>query len=88
MKIKFNYFAQIRKAAGTESEAIDVADGSTVLAVLKTVNHGAEFNGLLFDATGALRPVILFVVNDIPAAPDRKLADGDTVNIFSPVAGG
>jgi molybdopterin converting factor small subunit len=32
--------------------------------------------------------VILFVVNDVPGAPDQKLADGDMVNIFSPVAGG
>ena len=88
MKITFSYFAQIRKAAGVESETVNVADGITVLAALKTVNHGNEFTGLLFDATGALRPVILFVVNDVPVVPDQKLADGDTVNIFSPVAGG
>jgi molybdopterin converting factor small subunit len=88
MKITFSYFAQIRKAAGTESETVSVADGTTVLAALKVVNHGAEFKGLLFDDSGALRPVILLVVNDIPAAPDRKLNDGDHVNVFSPVAGG
>jgi hypothetical protein len=49
MKITFNYFAQIRQKAGTESEAINVADGLTVLAALKTVKHGDGFNGLLFD---------------------------------------
>lgn len=88
MKITFGYFAQIRKAAGLESETISVPTGITVLAALKTVKHGEEFNGLLFNGTGALRPVILFVVNDIPAAPDQKLNDGDTVSVFSPVAGG
>jgi molybdopterin converting factor small subunit len=88
MKIKFNYFAQIRKKAGVESEMVDVANGATVLAALKTLKHGDEFKGLLFDESGALRPVILLVVNEVPASPDRKLNDGDCVQVFSPVAGG
>ena len=88
MKITFSYFAQIRQKAGVESEAIEVADGTTAIDVLKTIDHGDEFSGLLFDESGALRPVILFVVNDVPAAPDQMLSDGDQVQVFSPVAGG
>lgn len=88
MKVTFGYFAQIRKAAGTESETIEAADGVTVLEALKSIDHGDEFCGLLFDDSGALRSVILFVVNDVPAASDKALSDGDQVQIFSPVAGG
>ena len=88
MKVTFSYFAQIRKTAGTESETVEVPDGVTVVEALKSVDHGDEFRGLLFDESGALRPVILFVVNDVPAASDTVLSDGDRVQIFSPVAGG
>jgi len=88
MKIRFSYFAQIRQKAGTESETVEVADGVTALEALQSIEHGDEFSGLLFDESGAVRPVILFVVNDVPAAPDQVLSDGDQVQVFSPVAGG
>ncbi len=88
MKIRFSYFAQIRQKAGTELETIDVEDGATALEALKTIHHGDEFAGLLFDDSGALRPVILFVVNEVPATPNQVLSDGDQVQVFSPVAGG
>ncbi len=88
MKITVSYFAQIRQKAGTESEMIEVAEGATALDALKSIDHGDEFSGLLFDESDALRPVILFVVNDVPAAPEQGLSDGDQVQIFSPVAGG
>ncbi len=88
MKITFSYFAQIRQKAGTESEIIEVADGATALEALQSIEHGDEFSGLLFDESGAVRPVILFVVNDVPAAPEQVLNDGDQVQVFSPVAGG
>jgi len=88
MRVTFIYFAQIRQKAGVESETVEVGDGATTIEVLKTIDHGTEFSGLLFDESGALRPVILFVVNDVPAAPDQVLGDGDQVQVFSPVAGG
>jgi len=88
MKITCCYFAQIRQKAGVESETIEVADGATVLEAFQWMDHGDEFRGLLFDESGALRPVILWVVNDVPAAPEQGLRDGDRVQVFSPVAGG
>jgi len=88
MKVTFSYFAQIRQKAGTESETVEVAEGVTALDALQSINHGDEFSGLLFDESGALRPVILFVVNDVPTAPEQGLSAGDHVQVFSPVAGG
>jgi molybdopterin converting factor small subunit len=88
MIITFNYYAQIRKAAGVESECVEIAGGATLLDALKTIDHGADFKALLFDAQGVPHPVVLFLVNDLPAAPGQTLNDGDRVSVFSPVAGG
>ena len=88
MKITFSYFAQIRQRVGMESETLEVPDGVTAVEALKTVDHGDEFQGLLFDDLGQILPVILFVLNDVPAAADSVLSDGDHVQVFSPVAGG
>lgn len=88
MKITCTYFAQIRQQAGLESESIEVAEGATVLAALKTVEHGAAFERQLFDEDGGLRPIIMLVVNGTPALADQVLAEGDKVQVFSPVAGG
>jgi molybdopterin converting factor small subunit len=88
MKIALTYFAQIRRKAGVETETVTAADGTTVCRALQAADHGAGFRELLFDGTGAVRPVILLVVNGLPAAPDRVLHDGDHVQVFSPVSGG
>lgn len=88
MRITLGYFAQIRQAAGVESETLDVAEGVTALEALKTVSHGAGFREVLFDESNALRSVILFVVNEIPVRSDRILTEGDCLQVFSPVAGG
>ena len=88
MKITFAYFAQIRQQAGVETETLMVVEGTTVGRALQKVEHGAGFHELLFDAAGALRPMMLLVVNGLPAVSERVLRDGDHVQIFSPVSGG
>ena len=88
MKITFKYFAQIRQKAGTESETIEVGEGATARESLQSLEHGAEFRGLLFDESGALRPVILLLVNNTPCTAEQVLSPGDCVQVFSPVAGG
>ena len=88
MKITFSYFAQIRQQAGVESEIIEMPEGTTALAALQAVDHGPEFQALVFTESGALHPVILLIVNEEVAAPDSLLKDGDRVQVFSPVAGG
>jgi molybdopterin converting factor small subunit len=88
MKVTFSYFAQIRQKAGVESEPVEVPDGSTALEALKTIDHGGEFQSLLFNDSGALHPVILLIMNEGGMAPDTVLKDGDQVQVFSPVAGG
>ena len=88
MKITLSYFAQIRLQAGTETECVSVAEGATVQQALQGVDHGAGFRDMLFDSSGALRPMILLVVNGLPSDPGCVLREGDQVQLFSPVSGG
>jgi molybdopterin converting factor small subunit len=52
--------------------------------------HGAEFQSLVFDDTGNVRPSILVAVNDEQVMPDAAvpLHLGDSVAILSPMSGG
>ena len=88
MKVTFKYYAQIRQRAGTETETVELKDGVAALEALRSLRHGPEFQGLLFDGQGNLQPTILIVVNGIPANAEQKLKDGDELSLFSPVAGG
>ena len=88
MKITFSYFAQIRQQAGTESETVEVLDDATALDALKSIDHGEAFSALLFEESGALRQVILLIVNEVVSTSETVLKDGDCVQVFSPVSGG
>lgn len=88
MKITMAYHAQIRRAAGVDRETVEIPEGGTALDALRAPGHGNDFQALLFDEQGGLRPVILLMVNDLPAEPDQALQAGDRVAVFSPVAGG
>jgi molybdopterin converting factor small subunit len=88
MKITFSYCAQIRQQAGVESEPVEVPEGTTALEALKAVDHGREFQSLLFNESGALHSVILLIGNEGGIAPDTVLKNGDQLQVFSPVAGG
>ncbi len=92
MKISFEYFAQVRKAAGVEKEALELADGTDLLAALALAaeKHGAEFRALLHDDTGAVRASIIVLVNGAATRRDqpRGLSDGDSISLLSAVAGG
>jgi molybdopterin converting factor small subunit len=92
MKIRVEYVAQIRDAAGLSSETLEVAADTAVLDLLRTVatGRGERLRGLLLDADGGLRPSALVFVGDEQFDLDepRALRDGDTVTVMSPLAGG
>ncbi len=88
MNVLIRYHAQIRRAAGLDRETVEMPDGCTALEALQAVTHGDGFSALLFDEQRKLRPVILLLVNEVPAEPERKLQAGDQLSVFSPVAGG
>jgi MoaD family protein len=87
-----HYFAQVSQAAGTARETLAVDDGVDLRALLARLadRYGEAFRAFVLDATGGTRPGIILLVNDQPIdrALNPRLADGDRVSIFSPVAGG
>ncbi len=92
MKISFEYFAQVRKAAGAEREELELAGGTELEAALDSAagKHGADFRSLVLDDSGSLRPSMIVLVNGQPAPRNepQKLADGDSISLLSAVAGG
>ncbi len=88
MKVTMIYHAQIRRRAGLPEEAVELPDGATVADAVRRAPGAAAAADLLIDAAGSLQPVLLAVLNGVPSAPDRALRDGDTLALFSPVAGG
>jgi molybdopterin converting factor small subunit len=92
MHVSVRYMAQLRKAAGVDSDALELPEGSTPadLAAAVAGRHGEALRRLLLDGAGRLHPAILVFVGDVQADPDDPgpLRDGDVVTLLSPVAGG
>ena len=92
MKITFKYYAQVRQAAGIESEIVDLDKAADIAGAVADLSrkHGDAFRAVVQDDAGGIRPVNIVLVNGTPADPaaGKKLSDGDVVSIFSPVAGG
>jgi sulfur-carrier protein len=83
MTVVVRYFAAARAAAGVDTEKIEVADGATVDALLAAVaaEHGPELARVLERCSFLLDEV---AVRDRSAA----LADGATLDVLPPFAGG
>lgn len=92
MQVTMRYFALVRKAAGTESEQVDLSDGVEVRAALGKLaeERGDDFRRQILDDKGAVRSNLIVLVNGqiVRSGEQRTLADGDEVKVFSPVAGG
>jgi molybdopterin converting factor small subunit len=92
MQVTFNYFAQVRQAAGVASDRVSVSENADVVAALAALaeRHGDEFRALVLDPTGGIRTSLLTLVNGqlVPHGEKRPLAEGDQVSLLSAVAGG
>ena len=92
MNVGIHYFAQVRRAAGVESETLAVpADAGLGAALDQAVTrHGPEFAALVRDETGRIRSSLIVLVNGVPASSEEAspLKEGDVVSLLSAVAGG
>ncbi len=92
MQVTINYFAQVRQAAGVESERLALDDGADIQAALSELagQHGDDFRALVLDQAGAVRPGLLTLLNgqSVPGRQRHPLADGDEISLISAVAGG
>jgi molybdopterin converting factor small subunit len=91
MRVTFKFHAQVRQAAGAESEQVVMADGADMAAALEDASrrHGADFRKLVLDEFGVVRPDVLMLINGVPAprGGQRKLAEGDEITLLSAASG-
>lgn len=92
MEIELKLFATFREAVGSKQVTRKYDDGATVADVLRALETSYEgLDGQLME-DGALRPQINVLKNGREVqhieGPDTELADGDTLSLFPPVAGG
>jgi molybdopterin synthase sulfur carrier subunit len=92
MQVELKFFATFREAVGGKFREREFAEGATVgdvLAALEADYEGLE-GQLLVD--GELKPQINVLKNGREVLHmdgiDTEIADGDTLAIFPPVAGG
>jgi molybdopterin converting factor small subunit len=92
MQIAVHYLAQIKQAAGTACEEIEVEHPCGVQDFVGRLadRHGAPLRHLLIGADGRLQPTILLFVGTEQVSPEEhvELKDRDVVTLLSPVAGG
>jgi molybdopterin converting factor small subunit len=92
MKVTIHYMAQLKEAAGTAWEHLELDGPCKVAELVRRLadRHGDSLRRLLFDATGAIQPTNLFFLGDSQVQPSDavQLKDGDVVTVLSPIAGG
>ncbi len=92
MQVTVKYMAQLKQAAGTGTQTVEVGPGCTVQALLRELaNQRPEaFRRIVLDAQGHLQPCLLFFVQEEQVRPEepRQLQDGDMVTLLAPMAGG
>ena len=80
MKIELSLFASLArympdKTGGHSSRMLEVAEGSTIIEILKSMEVPLEKVKIIF-------------VNGLHATGEEILKEGDRVGVFPPVAGG
>lgn len=90
MEIEMRFFANFREAVGQKTIYKEYSTGTTVGDVLEDVE--AEYSDVELFEDGELRQFLSIMKNgrDITYidGTETDLAEGDTVSIFPPVAGG
>ena len=82
MKLTVLYFAAVRDLVGKDEEILEVPASVTTIGALAT--HLAQVHGPLEGRLGYVR----FARNEEFAQNDDPLAEGDTIALIPPVAGG
>src|SRR5688572_5901902 len=90
MRVTVHYLAQMKRAAGCATEAVEITDGASVqnLLALLSDKHGSALRTLLLDdAKRPLKSLLLFI-GDEHARCEQPLRHDDVVTILTPMSGG
>nr|WP_138443853.1 MoaD/ThiS family protein [Sinomonas susongensis] len=83
------YYAAASAAAGVESEALEVPDGATLARVLEAARAVVRSPGGDAPVLADVLRRCSYLVNEVAAKdPQRRLAEGDLVDVLPPFAGG
>lgn len=95
MKIRVQYFAQIREIVGIREEILDLNEGVSAGELLRKLcdRHGGKFEEYVFEpTTGHPKPFLQFMLDTESIASagglSTKLKDGSSFAIIPPVGGG
>lgn len=92
MKIRVEYTAHLKRAAGTDGEEVELSEEATLTELIESLSalHGDQFSRHMFDREGNLHPAAVVVVNgeQVYLESPRRLSDGDTVLFLAAIAGG
>ena len=92
MTINIKYTAQLKKAAGTSEEKIDIAAADNLEQLLHILarRHDQDFSRMLFDEQGQFSNTTVLVLNDRQVRLEDNIAlkENDQFLLLSPIAGG
>ena len=91
--LELRFFANFREAVGQKSIEREFEVGSSVGDVLAALeSEFADLAGDVLDESGGIKPQLSVLKNGREVVhiegTDTDLADGDTLSVFPPVAGG
>lgn len=81
MKVTVKFFALFKKTAGTDRLTIELHDGATIAALVRTLRE--ELNNPTFAGAPAI-----YLVNQQTGTPETILKDGDEVMMLHHIGGG
>ena len=92
MTVRVQVFARFRELLGTDI-VVTVPEGKGLVDLVKEIaQKNREGYDALFDENGAFREFVIIMQNgkrvDTAAAGTARVADGDEIAVFPPVAGG
>jgi sulfur-carrier protein len=92
MTVKVRFFARFRELLGTDI-LVEKKSGTTVAALVKEIaQKKKEGYGAIFDEMGNFHEFVIVMRNGKRLEPAEtatvKIADGDEIAVFPPVAGG
>ncbi|MEZ6044439.1 MAG: MoaD/ThiS family protein [Planctomycetaceae bacterium] len=92
MHITIEYVAQIKRAAGTGKETVELSDGATLKETLSSLaeKHGDPLAGMLLAADGnPINSLLIFLGEDqVRIEENPVLAEGAVLTISTPISGG